>query len=244
VVIVNERLAARFWPGADALGRRLQQWRGQAPIGRPVEIVGIARDSQYATLGEAPRANVYRPLTQDHQSGVAVLVAAHGDPAALWPDLDRAIQQLDPDVALFDVRPMTEAASISLLPARAAGILAAILGGVALLLAALGTYGLLNQLVQQRQSEISIRMALGCPAETVVRMIVRQALRWAAAGILIGLALAFALTGFAATLLYGVSPRDPLSFAIVPIVLAVVVWMASAAPARRASRLNPAIVLR
>lgn len=244
VVIVNERLANRFWPGEHAIGKRIQQWRGTSPAGAPLEVIGLARDSRYATIGEAPRAFVYRPLTQDYRPALSVLVATHGDPASLWLAIEQVIQQIDPDLPLFNVKPMEDAASVSLLPARAAGVLAGVLAGVAVVLAALGAYGLLSYLVYQRQREIGIRLALGCPTHGVVRMVVHQALGWTALGIATGLLVAVGVTPFISSLLHGVSPRDPLAFAIVPALLGSVVFCASYGPARKASRVDPAAVLR
>jgi predicted permease len=240
VAIVNETLARRFWPGQSAIGRRLRLV-GEGPA---LEVVGVARDSQYVSIGEETKPFLYQPLAQAYRPQPTVLVRTTGAPVAILPSLKRVVQSLDSGLPVFSVAPMDEATTISLFPAKIAGRLLAALGALALALSALGTFGVLSFLVRSRGRELAIRLAMGAAPRDIALLVVRQALTWTGVGTLVGLSLAFALTRFLASFLYGVNPADPLTFAGVALLIAVVACAAAFVPARRASRQDPCATLR
>ncbi len=243
VGIVNETLARRFWPGKDAVGQRLRP-AGVDGATRAIEIVGVVRDSKYVTVGEEAIPFLYRPLAQDYTPSMAILARARGDMASAVAAINETVHSVDSGLAVFHVSTLANATSVSLLPARVAGWLLGVLGLIALALAALGTYGVLSFLVQSRTREIGVRMAVGATRGAVLMLVVRQALGWTAVGGCIGLALALVLTRFLVSLLYGISPVDPLTFAGVTLLLAAVAGVAALVPAVRASRMDPLTALR
>jgi predicted permease len=242
VAIVNETLAKRFWPGKEAVGQHLRPIGGSARD--TVEVIGVARDSKYVTLGEGPRPFLYRPLTQSYTPRITLIVRSAGGPASALSPIKDAVRAFDSDLPVFNVSPLAEATAISLLPVRLAGGLLSAVGAFALGLAALGIYGVLSFLVRARTREIGIRVAIGAAPRSVTMLVVRQALTWTVAGALIGIGLAFALTGMLSSFLYGISPVDPLTFAGVTLLLAAVACVASFAPAMQASRVDPLVALR
>jgi predicted permease len=242
VAVVNETLARRFWPGKDAVGERLHQVGEANPV--PVEVIGVVRDSKYVTVGEQPRPFLYRPLTQQYTARLSFIVRTAGGPEVAAQTLRRELAALDNGLALFNVATLADATSISLLPARIAGNLLAALGLLALVLAALGIYGVLSYLVRARTREIGVRVAVGAPSRTVAGMVVRQAMVWTITGAAIGLSLALVITRFLGSFLYGISSTDPLTFGGASLVLVCVAGIASYVPARRASRVDPLVALR
>ena len=242
VAIVNETLARRFWPEKNAVGQRLH------PIGDtnggPIEVIGVVRDSKYVTVGEESRPFLYRPLTQQYTPRLTLIVRSLDGPEAALTTIRRELGALDAGLPMFNIATMADATSISLLPAKIAGNLLAALGFLALALAALGIYGVLSYLVRSRTREIGVRVAIGATSRAVAGMVVRQAMTWTIAGAAIGLALAFVITRFLGTFLYGISATDPLAFGGAALVLVCVAGIASFVPARRASRLDPLVALR
>jgi predicted permease len=252
VVIINETLARAMWPGdhpADAVGKRLRRHDGDPRPGEApppmMEVVGVARNSKYVTMGEDPRPFLFFPIEQQgYASRASVLLRVDGNPAAFAPAARAAVRELDPELPLFDLMPMSDQTSISLLPIRVAASFLAGLGSVVLALAAIGLYGVLSFLVRLRTKEIGIRMALGADRPRVLRTVLNDAMRWLAWGLAVGLALALALTPFIASMLYGVSPRDWVTFVGVSALLTTVGIAASLVPALRASRVDPLTALR
>jgi predicted permease len=244
VAIVNETLARRFWPGESALGKRLRPLGSTNPVRDSVEVVGVVRDSTYVTVGEDPRPFLYRPLAQVYTPRVTLLVRSTLGTESALATIRAELRALDPGLPLFNANTLADATAISLLPARVAGTLLAVLGALALALAALGIYGVLAYLVRARTREIGVRVAIGAPPRAVAAMVVRQAITWTAVGAAIGVLLALGLTRFLASFLYGIDPLDPLTFAGVLLVLGIVACVASAVPAVRASRLDPLVALR
>ena len=244
VGIVNETLARQFWPGKDAVGQRLRPMSEDAGPEAVIEIVGVARDSKYVTVGEAPRPFLYRPLAQAYTPRLTILAKSNDAPAAAIAAIKGEVRALDPGLAVFNTIPLAEATAISLLPSRVAGTLVGSLGLLALALAGLGLYGVLSFLVHSRTREIGVRVALGAGPGAVAALVIRQALTWTFTGIALGMTLAFAMTRFIGAFLYGVSATDPLTFAGVLIALAFVACLAAAIPARRATRLDPLTALR
>jgi predicted permease len=244
VAIVNETLARTFWPGESPIGRRLRFHNEGAEPGPPIEVVGLVRDSKYASVGEEPRPFMYRPVAQEYRSDAALIVRVDGAPLAFAPELRALIRGLDPDLPIVDLRTLTDATSISLLPIRVAATVVAALASAVLGLAALGFYGVLSFLVGQRTREIGIYMALGADAARVARMVLFEALRWIGVGVASGLGLAWLVTPLTASLLYEVAPRDPATLAVVTGVLVGVGVASALLPAWRASALSPAEALR
>jgi putative ABC transport system permease protein len=241
VAIVNELLAQTFWPGQQAVGQVLAI--ADRP-GESIEIVGVVRDSKYVTLGEDPRPFLYRPLAQHHTPRPTLLVRAAGAPLSVFSTLQAAVRDLDPGLPVYGATSMTDATAISILPVKIAGRLLAALGGLAVVLSALGTFGVLSFLVRSRSRELAIRLALGASPVALARMVVRQALGWTAIGASIGIAMTLAVTHLLASFLYGVNPRDPLAFAGVTALIASVACAAAFVPARRASRQDSLVTLR
>jgi putative ABC transport system permease protein len=241
VIIVNEALARRTFPDEDALGKRL--FVG-SPNNPPAEIVGIVRNTQEADLREARRALIYIPYLQNPGTGIQLAVKTAGNSAALANPLRQAIAALDRDIASFDVRTMDEVVDLSLAQTRFAATLLGVFAAVALVIAAIGVYGLMSYAVNQRTNEFGIRMALGAGRRDVLRMVLRQALLLAAAGAAVGTAGALMVTRALSGMLFGVSPTDPATLAAVALLLVMVAAAASVLPAWRAVRIDPVEALR
>ena len=244
VVIVNETMAERYWPDESPVGKRVRPWGQTLPDAPYAEVVGLVRDSKYVTVGEAPRAFVYRPLAQRWAPAATLLVRTEGDPLGVLAAVRRAVAAVDPDLPVFDVRPLAELTSVSLLPARAAGWLLGLFGALALALAAIGLYGVVAFLARQRTHELGIRLTLGAQRHQILATVLGPGLRWTGWGLAIGLALSLLLTRLLGGLLFDVSPSDPLIYLGVSLLLAAVALGAAYLPARRAVRLQPMETLR
>ena len=239
VVIVNEELARRYY-GGNAVGKRLQ-------IGSNVpsrEIVGVARTAKYRNLREQPLPFIYIPFGQEYQSGMTLLVRTKGDPEQVVGSLHNEMRALNKDVPLFSVQTMSERIGGQLAADRMIAVLLSVFGGGALLLAAIGIYGVMGYAVAQRTHEIGIRLALGAEQRDILRLIVGQGMVLIAIGAGIGLAVALAATQVLKSLLFGVSATDPLTFASVIVVLVGVALLACYLPARRATKVDPLEALR
>ena len=240
VVIVNETLARRFWPGQTAIGQRLRDGGGT----NAMEVIGVARDSKYVSVGEDERPFMYRPFAQAYTPQVTMLVRAAGAPGSVLPVITQAVRELDPGVPVFNVATMDAATSVSLLPAKLAGRVLTVLGVLALSLSALGTYGVLSFLVRSRSRELAIRLAIGAAPRDIATLVIRHALTWTGTGTVIGLGLALIVTRFLASFLYGINPTDLFTFVSVPVLIALVAGLAAFLPARRASRQDPLVTIR
>jgi predicted permease len=253
VVVINETMANRYFGGAGAaVGQHFTVIGRPAPGDRTprtdtaVEIVGVARDGRYYTLGEQPQAYMYVPAAQDYR-GMATLhvrVAQGADAPAIVSALRREARALDPNLPLVNVQPMTEAVGFSLIPLRLAASVVGGLGLVGLMLAALGVYGVVAYTVGARTREIGIRVALGAQARDILRLVMRQGFVLVLVGLALVAAGAFALTRYLASLLYGVSTSDPLAFSSGAVLLAFAALLASYLPARRATKVDPTLALR
>jgi predicted permease len=246
VVVVNETFARRFFPGADpareAVGKRMSFSGDNGPW---AEIVGVAKDGKYWTIGEAPQMFVYSPSAQSYTStGTLVVRTTGGDPRALVPALNAEVRAIDQALPLFDVKTIEEHMGVSLFPARVAAALLGGFGLLALLLAAMGVYGVVSYAAAQRTREIGIRMALGARGRDVLRLVAGRGMLLVGLGVCLGLAGALALTRFMEGLLYGVSATDPLTFALVAALLLGVALVACLVPARRATKVDPMVALR
>ncbi len=252
VVLVNESFERRFFPNEDALGKHLTLARGLVPldakdnVGLPVwsEIVGVVSDVKSLTTQPQAVPEVYWSYWQWPMQKPTLFVRTAGDPSALMAALHRETKIVAPNVPTPDVRLMTDRVSASVAQPRFQAGLLNLLGGIALLLAACGIYGVLAYNVTQRQREIGIRMALGAPRNNVLRLVLRQGMRLTLLGVGIGVLAALALTKVLQNLLYEVQPTDPLTYAAVTLLLLLIALLACWLPARRASRVDPMAALR
>ena len=243
VALVTPALAHRLWPGQDPIGRSFAS--AEDPK-RPLLVVGMVNNSRYTQVYDPWDALYFVPLAQHFMVTQTLQVRTEGKPEDAAPAILGAIAAEDSAMPIYGVRSMGDALHgfNGLLMFEYAAGLAAILGGMGLLLAMVGVYGVLSYGVSQRTRELGIRMALGAPRPAVVRMVVRQGLKTVAAGLVLGLLLALVVGRLLADFLVGVSPADPLTYAIVTLLLASVAVPAALLPARRATRVNPVIALR
>lgn len=240
VVLVNEAAAARFFAGQDPLGQELAFW------GSRWRIVGIVSNERFHGLAAPPPIAAYVPLEQS-PSGTgahALLVRVDGDPATFTAVVERTVREIDPGLAVFGTEPLQRTVSRSVAQRRFLVTLIGVFAGLTMLLAAVGIYGVLSYDVARRAPEIGIRMALGARAGGIIKEVVAEGLGLTAIGLTIGLAGALAVSRFLSTLLFGVAPTDPLTFASVAVVVLAVALVASLVPARRAARVDPMHALR
>ncbi len=238
VAIVNETLARRAWPGARAVGKRILVGRSR----RPLEIVGLVADAKYRTIGEGPEPFFYVPAAQRYEPVQWILLRTAG--ATAIPQVRAVVRELDPNLPVMRSGTLEEMTAFTLFPQRLAAWLAAIVGAVGAFLAALGVYGITAYHAGLRTREIGIRMALGAVRAEVLRLVLRQALWLASAGILLGLVAAALATRLFEGMLYGVRALDAISFAAGAVVFGGLTLVASLIPARRAASVNPVDALR
>ena len=241
VVVINETLAAMLWPHEDALGKRLSTGGPEGPF---LEVVGVARDGKYRSLGEEPYPYVYQPVLQSYDPKMTLVVRTTGEPQALAPAVREQIRALDAKLPIADVRTFRDQLNLSLFTSRVAAWVLGGFGLLALLLAAIGIYGVVSYSVAQRTREIGVRMALGARRKDVLRLVLGQGLFVIGLGLATGLLLAFAATRIIAGFLYGVGATDLLTFGGVPLLLGIVALGASYVPARRATKVDPLVALR
>jgi predicted permease len=246
VVIINETLARRYFPNGDALGKRLifGAYRG-APIPlQRLEIVGVIKDSKYMDLTEQPRRMMFLPLAQSYRPEMRLHVRTAQDPTAMIAAVRRESQKLDANLPAYNVKTMEEQKDRSLYTARMAATLLSVFGGLALLLASVGLYGVMAYVVGQRRREIGVRLALGARQRDVFGLVIKEGMALVAAGVALGLAGAVAGTRLLTTFLYGIEPTDAATFIGVALLLAAVALLANYLPARRAAQTDPMRALR
>jgi predicted permease len=243
VAVVNETMAQRFWPSQDPIGKTFRLLRGNETP-RFFEIVGVAREVKYRSLGEEPTPHFYVPFLQDYSPGMTLIVRISSDAGAALATIQRELQSQDRDVQGFFARTLIQHIGLAMLPARLAANFAGIFGGFALVLTALGIYGVVSHSSSHRTREIGLRMALGAQPAEVLSLILIQGGKLFGIGIAIGLAGALGVTRFLAGLLYGISPADPPTFTAVTILLAAVALVACYIPAQRAMKVDPIVALR
>jgi len=209
-----------------------------------VQVVGVAHDAKYGTLGEEPTPYMYLPLIQTPSPALTLFFRSSGDPRVALASVRESVQALDRNLPLTNVWPIGEVISQALWGAKFSASLLSIFAALAMILAAIGVYGVVAYSVGQRVREIGIRMALGARREDILAMIVRQSSVSLVAGLALGFIAAFGLARMVTTLLYEVSPGSPLPFALLPALLAMVGLIATYIPARRATRVNPILALR
>jgi len=238
VLVVNRTMAERYWENGDPIGHTV------TTIGAERTVVGVVEDSKYYTLGEDPLPFMYAPRSQTDQMAMNLLVRTEAEPSTLLASVREVVRGIDPDLPLFDVKTMSDQMGNALLFPQLTASLLGSFGGLALLLAAVGLYGVIAYSVAARTREIGIRIALGAAGADVRRLVLGQAGRLAALGLAIGLGLGVAAAWLAASLLYDVSAVDPLAFGGSIATILAVTLVASWFPARRATRVDPTEALR
>jgi predicted permease len=248
VALVNEELARRYFSGRDPIGGRLKIG-GSAT--RPwVTVVGIVADVRHNGITEVIKEKFYVPHRQWHKSvgnpirSMALVVKTSTDPLALVGPIRQEIRTLDANLPVANVQAMSDVVGATLSSPRFTGFLLVTFAGIALALSAIGVYGVLSYLVSRRTREIGIRLAIGAGRAQVLRLVLGNGLTLALAGVALGLTLALVVARFMRTMLHGVGPADPLTFASVGVTLSVVALLASLVPAWRATRVNPVVALK
>ncbi|HUF27219.1 MAG TPA: ABC transporter permease [Gemmatimonadaceae bacterium] len=244
VVVLNETAARTIFPGEDPIGRTIQIGVPLFGQGRFGEVIGVVGDVRYRNPENPAAADAYISSRQAPSPGAVLLVKTAGDPTAIVPGVRALVRAINPNIPLFDIRTMEERLNGVLARARFSSAMLAIFAGCALLLAAIGLYGVMAYAVVQRTREIGIRVALGAERRTVVGGVVRQAMTLVAVGIVVGLGASLALSRLLGGMLYETSAVDPATFLVVPLVLAAVALAASVVPAWLATRIEPATALR
>ncbi len=240
VAIINESFARRFYPNEDPLGQRIIiRNRPEAS-----EIVGIVNDVKHFGPDKVPGPEMYVPYNQLVVGAVPLVVRTKSEPEALIGAVQQEIRAVDREVAIGKVRTMTQMMAAALAERRFALLLLGGFAAVALLLAAVGVYGVMAYAVTRRAHEFGVRMALGAQTQDVTKLVIRQGMKLAAIGVMIGLLAAFALTRLLSDMLYEVSAADPLTFAVVALLLTAVALLACWIPARRATKVDPVVALR
>jgi putative ABC transport system permease protein len=240
VVVINEAAARRFWPSEEALGKRFRFFGGNSPL----EVVGVVKNSYSLGLGEEPRPLVYLPLLQNYTPLATLHVRTEGDPQALLEKVRREVQGLDPTLPLFSVSTLGGLMSGAMWAPRMGATLLGFFSLLALILTAIGVYGVFTYWVGGRTNEIGIRMALGAQRRDIIWLVLKRVLMLAAIGSAIGLAIGFAAARLVENLLFEVFAGDPAVFALTAFVLIGVALLAGYLPARRATRIDPLIALR
>jgi predicted permease len=238
VAIVNETMAAKYWGGRNPIGERVQV------KGRWMQVVGVAKNSKYQSVRETPKPFFYVPLHQNFARGPGLNIRTRLSPEAMTAALTREVHAIDRNLALFEVITLQEQVDRSTSPQLVAVTLVGVLGGLALLLAAIGLYGVMSYSVSQSTRKLGLRMALGATPSHLLRLVMSRGLALTAAGIVGGTAVALASTRLLGYLLYNVSPRDPLSFGSAFLVIMVASLAACFLPAWRATRTDPLQALR
>jgi len=238
VAVVNETMAAKYWRGKNPIGERVQV------KSRWMQVVGVAKDSKYQSVREAPKPFFYVPLRQNFSRGAGLFIRTPLSSGTMATALAREVHSLDGNLALYEVITLQEQVDRSTSPQQVAVTLVGILGGLALLLAAIGLYGVMSYAVSQSTRELGLRMALGADASNLLRLVMCRGLALTAGGVVLGATVALGLTRLLGSLLYKVSPRDPLAFGSAFVVMAIATVAACFLPAWRATRTDPARALR
>jgi predicted permease len=245
VAVVNEtfvrRLLTNVSSPSEAIGKRVAFGSASGPFMR---IVGVARDGKYFNITEEPRSFIWTPMTQDYSSNGILTVRTEGDPNQLFGAVRKEVQALDPNLPLFDVKTLTEHMRLALFAPKIAAMVLGVFGLVALLLSAIGIYGITSYTVAQRTHEIGIRLALGAQLSDVLKLVLSHGLKLTLIGAVLGILGAFVATRAITSVLYGVSATDPLTFVLVSGLLIGVALVACYVPSRRATKVDPLVALR
>jgi putative ABC transport system permease protein len=242
VIVINETMAASFWPGEDPIGKRVQIYDMEPMPWR--EIVGVVNDTKEAGLGTPTRPEIYVPFAQRPRSAMTLIAHTDAGPEQLAGGMRAAVQAVDPDQPVYRINTMEKFFSAQVAVPRATMFLMGALGVAALILAAIGIYGVMAHAVTQQTHEIGIRTALGATQRDVLRLVMGQGVTLTLIGVVIGLVGAFALTRLMTSLLFGVSATDPATFSVIALLLTGVALFACYIPARRATKVDPLSALR
>ena len=243
VVVINETLARRIWPGEDPVGKRLK--RGRSESDEPwSEVIGVVNDIKLNGVERPTSMQIYLPYEQEARTSLAVVVRTQDHPLAVAASVEQAIHSIDKDLVVYNVWTMDQLLGNSLAQRRLTLVLLASFAALAVLLAVVGIYGVISYAVRQRTHEVGIRMALGAQARDVLKMIMAQGLKLALMGVGLGLVAAWVLTRWMESLLFGVHHTDPLTFGAIAAALLCVALMACWIPARRATKVDPMLALR
>jgi predicted permease len=238
VIVINETMKQRFWPGSVATSQPF------TIAEKTYEVVGVARDTKYRNLREAPRMTMYLPIAQEHQASANLLVRTTVPPTRVMDSVRNALRAIDPAMPLYNVRTLAEHVNRSLYLDQLRAELIGYLAALALLVAAIGIYGVVSFTVAERTREVGIRLALGAHPRAVLRLMLSSGLRVGVLGLAAGLVLSIWLTRLIARDLFGVTPTDPLTLTAASAILLAVVLLATFLPARRATRIDPLLALR
>jgi len=244
VCVIDETFARTYWPGESAIGKRVKFGSLNDPEPPWMQVVGVVGHVKNYGVDQPSRVEIYLPYYQRPASGPTIVLETAGDPASLTAGVREAVKSLDPALPIFAVRTLNEVVASQMAPRRLAVLLISVFSVVALLLAAIGVYGVMSYAVTLRTQEIGIRMALGAGREDIARMVLRFGVRMSFIGVAVGLFAAFGLGQMMAGLLFQTSASDPPTFSIVPILLMGVALIACYVPARRATRVDPLVALR
>jgi putative ABC transport system permease protein len=241
VAMINQALAQRYWPNEDAIGKRIMAPAASGPV--RTTIVGIVGDLHHRGLDQPVKPEWYVPLAQAPYPAVILAVRSTQDPSSLTSAIRREVQAIDSAQPIAHVRTLNQVIADSVAPRRLSVVLLTVFAGLALVLAAVGIYGVMSFLVVQRTHEIGVRMALGAQRSDVLRLVIAHAGALIGAGTAIGLVVALLCTSFLRAALYQTSALDLTTFGFVTLTLALVAFLASYIPARRATRADPMIAL-
>jgi predicted permease len=242
VVLISEAAARRYWPNEDPIGKPVKVYQGGFDAG--ATVIGIVGDVRFGTVDSLPVPDVYISYTQAYTPRMLIVLRTAGDPLALVAPVRRALKESMPEDPVYDIATMAERVGAASSQARFSAALLAMFAAVALGLAVMGIYGVMSFGVAQRTREIGVRMALGADHGRVLGMMIREGATLAALGTLAGLGAALALTRILRTLLFEVTPADPMTYLAIVLVVVAAALMASWLPARRAARVDPAEALR
>jgi putative ABC transport system permease protein len=244
VVVVNETMASRVWPGENPLGKRIAFGDPKDPKLQWSTVVGVVGDVRHEALGKEAGSEVYLPQFQQPIPYAVLVVRGGGDPARLAAPVREAVKSLDPDLPVDKVTTLRDVVAASLAQSRFKAVLLALFAGLALVLAVVGVYGVVSYSVAQRTHEIGVRMALGAGRDSVLLLVVRQGMTQVLIGLALGLAGAWYASRLLAGEIYGLSVTDPLTFVAMPLALGLVALAANYFPARRATQVDPLVALR
>jgi putative ABC transport system permease protein len=250
VAVVSDRTARRFWPDGNVIGQRVRTTQRTSGSGVSVDaavvyqIVGVVGDVHFRSLDEPPGFDLYVSAEQTFSGDAFFVLRTSGDPASLTPLLGAAVRDIDPNQSIFDVRPMAARMAAASWQARASALVLTVMAAIGLVLAAVGTYGVLAYAIALRRREIGVRAALGADAAAIRRMVLGQGLQPVAAGVAVGAVVTLAGSRAFGAVLHEVSPIDPVALLGAPLVLATVAAGACLLPAARAARADPAVALR
>ncbi|HEX6284228.1 MAG TPA: FtsX-like permease family protein, partial [Pyrinomonadaceae bacterium] len=239
VLIVSQRMVDQVFPNEDALGKRLIT----GMRGEPYEIIGVVGDLRHTSLATPPAAPAMYFPTRERQM-MNLVIRTKGDPSSVAGAVRNEVRSINPDLPISAVKPMTEWIDSSVAEPRYRTTLFGLFAALAMILAATGIYGVMSYTVAQRTHEIGVRMALGARRMDVLKLVVRQGMVLTLIGVIVGLLGAFALTRVMSSLLFGVTTKDPITFAVVAVLLLAVAFVACFVPARRATKVDPLVALR